>query len=325
MKSNEVARNIKLGIFVLTGLVLFFVAVFLVGSQNNLFNKTFTINAVFKNVEGLKEGDNVWLSGVKIGTVKEVRIVREGKVVVALTLKDKQNQFIKKNASAVIGSDGLVGSKIVVIKPGNSPHVVNEHDTIGATSPADTQQLINLAKDVGENTRSLTGNLDQLTQKIADGEGLVGELLNDGELAQDLRRAADNIRATTLETAQASQQLNAMLHKLNNGDGLVNRLATDTAFSYVFDQTLQNVKEVSRNSAEMSRGLKQLIDKMNSGDNALGVLLADTAFAGKLRETLDNAESASARLDENMEAMQHNFLLRGYFRKKAKKEAGGNK
>jgi phospholipid/cholesterol/gamma-HCH transport system substrate-binding protein len=82
---------------------------------------------------------------------------------------------------------------------------------------------------------------------------------------------------------------------------------------------------VSRNSAEMSKGIQQLISKMNSQENALGVLLADTAVASQLRKTLENAESASARLDENMEAMQHNFLLRGYFRKKAKREAGGNK
>jgi phospholipid/cholesterol/gamma-HCH transport system substrate-binding protein len=325
MKSNEVARNIKLGAFVLTGLVLFFIGVFLVGSQSDFFSGTFAINAIFKNVEGLKEGDNVWLSGVKVGTVKKVSIVRDGKVVVTLSLRDNQNQFVKKNASAVIGSDGFVGSKIVVIKPGDSRYAIQDNDTIGASSPADTQQLINLAKDVGENTRSLTGNLDQLTGKIAAGQGIVGELLNDGKLAQDIRNAVYNIRATTLETAQASEQLNSMLNKLNNGEGLVNRLASDTMMAYVFDETLQNVREVSRNSAEMSKGIQQLISKMNSQENALGVLLADTAVASQLRKTLENAESASARLDENMEAMQHNFLLRGYFRKKAKREAGGNK
>ena len=109
MKSKEVQQNIKLGIFVLAGLVLFFAAVFLVGSENNLFSSTFTTHAIFKNVEGLKEGDNVWLSGVKIGTVKQVRIVKEGRVVVTLNLKENQNRFIKKDATASIGSAGLVG------------------------------------------------------------------------------------------------------------------------------------------------------------------------------------------------------------------------
>jgi len=159
MRSKEIQQNVKLGIFVLAGLVLFMGAVFLVGSENNLFSKTFTTHAIFKNVEGLKEGDNVWLSGVKIGTVREVRIVKEGKVVVTLNLKNNQNKFIKRDATAFIGSDGLVGSKIVVIRPGVDPGVIQDTDTIGALSPADTQDLLNIAKDVGDNTRSLTSDL----------------------------------------------------------------------------------------------------------------------------------------------------------------------
>jgi phospholipid/cholesterol/gamma-HCH transport system substrate-binding protein len=325
MKSREVEQNVKLGIFVLAGLVLFTAAVFLVGSENNVFHKTFTTHAIFKNVEGLKEGDNVWLSGVKIGTVREVSIVKEGRVVVTLSLKNNQNKFIKKDATAFIGSDGLVGSKIVVIRPGNSPSTIQDTDTIGALSPADTQDLINIARDVGDNTRSLTYDLKSLAAKIQDGQGIVGELLNDGKFARDLRATAEQISATTKQTAQASQELHAMLYKLNHGDGLVNRLATDTTLSYTFDETLRNVRELSKNSAEMSAGIKDLIGKMNNGNNAIGVLLADSLFANRLRVTVENAEAATAKLDDNMEALQHNFLLRGYFRKKEKNEAKGNK
>jgi phospholipid/cholesterol/gamma-HCH transport system substrate-binding protein len=325
MKSREIQQNIKLGIFVLAGLVLFMGAVFLVGSENNLFSKTFTTHAIFKNVEGLKEGDNVWLSGVKIGTVRDVRIVTEGKVVVTLSLKNKQNRFIKKDATAFIGSDGLVGSKIVVIRPGTQTSVIQDTDTIGALSPADTQDLLNIAKDVGDNTRSLTSDLKMLAKKVNDGQGIVGELLSDGDFARDLRASADHMRMTTDRTAQASQELHAMLYKLNHGDGLINRLATDTSLSYTFDQTLANVRELSKNSAEMSQGLKELIGKMNSGNNAIGVLLADSLFADRLKVTVENAQHATAKLDENMEALQHNFLLRGYFRKKDKNEAKGNK
>jgi phospholipid/cholesterol/gamma-HCH transport system substrate-binding protein len=325
MKSREIQQNVKLGIFVLAGLILFLGAVFLVGSENNVFSKTFTTHAVFKNVEGLKEGDNVWLSGVKIGTVRQVSIITEGKVVVTMNLKDKQNKFIKKNATAFIGSDGLVGSKIVVIRPGDAGQIIEDTDTIGALSPADTQDLLNIAKDVGDNTRSLTTDLKTLAKRITDGQGIVGELLSDGDFARDLRASANQIKLTTGKTAEASEQLHAMLYKLNHGDGLVNRLATDTTLSYTFDQTLANVRELSRNSAEMSAGLKELISKMNSNNNALGVLLADSVFANRLRVTVENAELASAKLDENMEAMQHNFLFRGYFKKKEKNEAKGNK
>src|SRR5687768_742911 len=170
MKSRELEQNVKLGLFVLVGIVLFFAGVFLIGSENNVFNKTFTTHAIFKNVEGLKEGDNVWLSGVKIGTVKEVRIVKEGMVVVTLSLKENQNKFIKKDATAFIGSDGLVGNKIVVIRPGQRAQILQDTDTLGSSSPADTQDLINIARDVGDNTRSLTSNLNTLAKRITDGE-----------------------------------------------------------------------------------------------------------------------------------------------------------
>lgn len=321
MKKNEISRNIKLGIFVIAGLALFMTSVFFIGNENNVFARNFKAFAIFKNVEGLKEGDNVWLSGVKIGTVKNVSIVSEGKVVVQLSLKEKQNQFIKKNATAFIGSDGLVGNKIVVIRPGNANQAIHDEDTINTASPTDTQELINIAKDVGENTRSLTDNLQSLSKKISDGQGIVGEILNDGKIAQDLRAAVTNFKSTSAQTSLASAELNSMMRKLNTGDGLVNRLATDTTMAYTFDQTLANVRQVSNHAAEMSKNLEQVVAKLNSGDNAIGVLLADTSFANKMKTTLENAESASVKLDENMEALKHNFLLRGYFKKKKKEEA----
>jgi phospholipid/cholesterol/gamma-HCH transport system substrate-binding protein len=320
MKTEEAKQNIKLGLFVVIGVLLFLVSVIFIGSENNVFSRTFTAYAVFKNVEGLKKGDNVWLSGVKIGTVHDVNIVSEGKVVVMLTLKDRQNAFIKKDATAFIGSDGLVGNKIVVIRPGASAYTLEDTDTIGAFSPADTQDLINIARDVGENTRSLTYDLKLLSKKVSDGQGVVGELMTDGDIAQDLRAAVDGLRSTSIQTTKASGELASMMYKLNHGDGLVNTLATDTMLTKVFDETLTNVKEVSRNSARMSANLEELIEKMNSGNNALGLLLADTVFATKLKSTMDNAKSASAKLDENMEAMRHNIFLRGYFKKKARRE-----
>lgn len=320
MKSKEVEQNVKLGIFVVAGLVLFFVAVFLIGSENNIFSKTFTTHAIFRNVEGLKEGDNVWLSGVKIGTVKEVKIVQEGRVVVTLSLKENQNMFIRKNATASIGSDGLVGNKIVVIKPGDAPVAIQNMDTIGALSPADTQELINIARDVGYNTRSITDNLKVIADKINEGEGIVGELLKEGQFAKDLRASAERIKQTTTLTAKASHQLYALLYNLNQGEGLVNKLATDTSMADVFDETMMNVRTVSRKTAEVSKGLEALIAKINADNSAIGLLLSDTTFANRMRITLENAQSASAKLDENMEAMQHNFLFRGYFRKKEKRE-----
>jgi phospholipid/cholesterol/gamma-HCH transport system substrate-binding protein len=321
VEKEDVKQNAKLGAFVLGGLVLFLIALFFIGSERNIFARTFQISAIFKNIEGLKEGDNVWLSGVKIGTVKKVQIITEGKVVVTLSLKDKQNEFIKKDATAFIGSDGLVGNKIVVIRTGKLPQEIDDNDTINSLSPPDTQELINIAKEVGDNTKSLTTDLKKIASKINNGQGIVGELLNDGPLAQDFRKAVSTLKATGTNTARASADLSALLDQMKNGDGLIATMVSDTTMATTFREAVANVKEVSKSASLMAANLEDVSEKMNSKKNAVGVLLADTVFAGKLQTTLDNAQSASYKLDEDLEALQHNFLLRGYFKKKKKKEA----
>src|SRR6478735_3192407 len=188
MENQDIKRSLKLGAFVIGGIVLFLGAVFYLGREGNLFNRTFTISAIFKNVEGLKEGDNVWLSGVKIGMVKRVQIVAEGKVIVNLSLKDKQNEFIKKDATAFVGSDGLVGNKIVIIRPGDVAEQIHDNDTINSFSPTTSQELFDLAKELGTNIKVITEDVKITTSKITKGEGVLGELLEEGELAKQIRQ-----------------------------------------------------------------------------------------------------------------------------------------
>ena len=320
MEEDETKERIKLGAFVVGGAVLFLIAAIIVGSASNFFSKTFMVSAVFKNVEGLKEGDKVWLSGVQIGTVKKVQIVVIGEVVVGLSLKEKQNEFIRKNATASIGSDGLIGNKIVVIQPGNSPEIILDGDTINAVSPADTQELINIAKEVGENTRSITLDLKTISSKLSKGQGIIGELLNEGPFSKELRLTVHNLKTTGENTTRASSNLSNLVEDMRHGPGLLPTLISDTTFKGVFTQTLVNVKKVSKNAEAMSKSLESITAKMNNRDNAVGVLLADTAFAHKLQRTMRNTESASFRLNENMEALKHNFLTRGFFRKQARQE-----
>ncbi|MFZ6009468.1 MAG: MlaD family protein [Bacteroidota bacterium] len=320
METKELSQHIRLGMFVLVGITLFIISVFFIGSENNIFSRTFTLSTVFKNVEGLKEGDNVWLSGVKIGTVNRISITSHGRVVVTLSLKDRENKFIRKDATAFIGSDGLVGNKIVIIRPGNAGEAVHDEDTINSTSPADTQELINIAKEVGENTRALTVDLKAIAQKVSEGRGVVGELLNDGVLAQDLRKAITSFKSTGDHTAKAALELNSLLHTMQHGDGLLPALIADTSYARAFQQALTNVKKVSDHTERVTKDLEKLTGNINKNDNALGVLLNDSITAQRLQATILHAERASKKLDENMEALQHNFFLRGYFRKKDKRE-----
>ncbi len=315
---EEYKKKVKLGIFVIVGVVLFLSALFYLGKEDNWFSRTFTILAVFHNVEGLKAGDNVWLSGVKIGTVKEVKIVSEGKVIVSLALKEKQNEFIKKDATAYVGSDGLVGSKIIVVRPGTSSMTIVNNDTINARSPTDTQDLINLAKDSGTNIKAITDELKIIVSRINNGEGLIGALTNDGEITQAFRTTISNLQTTSANAAQVSRRMDAVLSEMQQGEGLLPHLLRDTTYTNTFKSALSGLDEAGKNVKQMSGELQQLTRQINDRDNLLHVLIADSSAANELKKTLGSATSASEKLDENMTAMRSNFLLRRYFKKQEK-------
>ena len=149
----------------------------------------------------------------------------------------------------------------------------------------------------------------------------MGELIHEGELSTEVRQLINSLKMASQNTNRATADLQRMMHDINTGDGLLAQLIHDSSYVQTFETTMANVKEVGENSRVISNSLKDVIRKMDNDNNAIGVLLADTTFAKKLKATLDNASSASAKLDKNMEALQHNFLLRGYFRKQEKKGA----
>jgi phospholipid/cholesterol/gamma-HCH transport system substrate-binding protein len=320
MERDENKQRVKVGGFVLLGVALFVVATIFVGSASNLFARTFLVSAKFKNVEGLKEGDKVWLSGVQIGTVRRVQILAVGEVVVTLSLKEKQNDFIRRNETASIGSDGLIGNKIVVIQPGNSNVGIEDGDTINAVSPADTQELINLAKQVGENTRTVTIDLKAITSKLSRGEGILGELLNNGEFAREIRTTMHQFNISGQHAAAASSELVLLVHDIRYGEGVLPALIRDTTIKRTFSATMTSLKKVGKSADTLAGSVNAITTKLNRADNPLGVMLQDSASAHKLQSTILHAESAAHKLDENMEALKHNFLTRGYFRRKAKQD-----
>lgn len=321
MENQDISKSLKVGAFVLGGVVIFLSALFYLGREGNMFNKTFTVSAIFKNVEGLKEGDNVWLSGVKIGTVQRVQIISEGQVIVSLSLKDKQNQFVKKNATAFVGSDGLVGNKIVIIRPGNMAATIEDNDTINSLSPTDTQELFNLAKEVGVNARAISDDIKLISNRLNKGEGIFGELIHEGPVALELRQAIGSVKRSGENMDRITAEAAVLVHQINDGNGLVSHLLNDTRYPIKVDSTLENLKATTKNAKAVSADLQVIVDKMKNNNNVAGVLLSDSLAAKELQQTLVNTNTASQKLDENMLALQHNFLFRGYFRKQKKAEA----
>jgi phospholipid/cholesterol/gamma-HCH transport system substrate-binding protein len=322
MRTAESKKAITVGIFIVVGLLIFIVGVFTLGSQRKAFVKSVQISAIFDDVEGLKLGNNVWFSGVKIGTIKKIMFYGNSQVEVVLSIEEEAQRYIHKDAFAKISSDGLIGNKIIVIEGGTlqSPMVENG-DKLTVKKITSTDEIMQTLQVNNKNLLGITGDLKILTSQLVDGKGTVGSLLNDSLLAGNFKSIITNLNTTTGNTAKMAAELSKFSHTLNTKDGLANQLLTDTVLFKNLQATVNELQKASTAAAGITGNLNEASNKLNENNNAFGMLLNDHEVAEQLKNTLGNLESGSHKLDENLEALQHNFLLRGFFKKKAREEA----
>jgi len=181
-------ETFNLGLFVIIGLVIFITAIYFIGDQKNMFDKTFTISANFNNVNGLMQGNNVRYSGINVGTVKNIAIRNDSTINVELIINEKMVRHIKKNAIATIGSDGLVGNMIVNIIPGEgSAEPISQGDVIKTYTKIGTGEMLNTLNTTNENAALLTSKLLDIVNDITKGKGTLGMLINDTIAINDIK------------------------------------------------------------------------------------------------------------------------------------------
>ncbi len=209
--------------FVAGGLALFVLAIFIIGKQKNLFNPVFKLTTTYYNVSGLQVGNNIRFSGVNVGTVDNIRIINDSTVRVDLLVRKEVKQFIKSDSEVAIGSEGLIGDRLLIITQGSSAsHLAREGEELASIEPVETDAII-------ASLEITAGNAEIVSQQLAE-----------------------------------------------------------------------------------------IMININSGTGTLGRLIQDTTIARNLDQTILNLKKSSKGLDENMEAVKHNFLLKGFFNKKAK-------
>jgi phospholipid/cholesterol/gamma-HCH transport system substrate-binding protein len=226
MDTHSQKFKIRLGLFVAVGVALFVLAVFIIGKQKNMFNPVFKLTTTFFNVSGLQVGNNVRFSGINVGTVDKIKIINDSTVMVDMLIRKEVNQFIKSDCEVAIGSEGLIGDKLIVITQGSA----------------------------------------------------------DAEIAKDGQRL---LSSEPVET----------------------------------DAIMASLEVTAGNAEIISLQLAEIMVKINSGNGTLGRLIQDSTIAENLSKTMVNLESSTKGLDENMEAAKENFLLKGYYNRKAKAAA----
>lgn len=199
----------KLGMFVIIGFVLFVGTIYFVGKQKNLFGSTFHLKVPFKTVSGLKEGNNVRFSGINIGTVDGIELISDTSVMVELVIKKGVQQFIKTDAVASIGSDGLMGDKVLTISPGTvTGNPVKNNDIISSKSAVEMADIMGSLKTSVDNAGIITAQLAQLTYKVNNGNGALSKLISDEGFSNSLKSTLTNLQTSTSEFAQFTTNLN---------------------------------------------------------------------------------------------------------------------
>jgi phospholipid/cholesterol/gamma-HCH transport system substrate-binding protein len=318
--NKETTRNVRLGIFVLAGTIFLVASLYLIGNKRNLFSNTFSIHADFYDVNGLTPGNNVRFSGIDVGTVESVDITHDRMVIVTIIIDEKYRDYIHKHDIATIGTDGLMGNKLININSvdDHSPRI-SDGDTLATLKAIETEEMTRTLSQTNDNMKVITDNLKTITQKINNSNSL-WSLLADTAVAENVRQTIVNIRLTSERSAVISGDLGIIAANIRSGQGPAGMLISDTTISGQIRQSVVNFKMVSDKMAIISGDLSLLTARTKDGEGTIGTLMMDTTLPANLNQAVLSIRSGTAAFDENMEALKHSFLLKGYFRRQEKKK-----
>ena len=298
--ANKIS-NIRIGLFITVGIAILVVTIFLLGEKSELFRSTFDVKAYFKDIQGLRSGAIVRLSGIDVGSVKRIQIVPDttGRVEVTIKLVSTIKRFIKTDTKASIETEGLVGNKVVVLKIGSSlAEEVNDGGIIKTDEPLGFSAILVETQGIMQYTKEMTKDLAEIIGRVNRGEGSIGKLLKDEQLYNDAKQL----------TQSADQSLRNITDKVAG--------VTD-----LFAELGEGVKQVVGNVDSAVVRIDNILAGIQQGKGLAGQILVDgskldTTFSSTLtniQKTSEDARLAASRLAENMEALKHNWLFKNYF------------
>jgi len=224
---KEIGKKTRLGIFVSLGIAVFILGIYFIGERQQLFRKSFHVSGIFKDVAGLQSGCNVRFSGINVGTVDGISIISDSTVRVDILISESTRKFIKKDAVASIGSDGLMGNKILIINPGKIGNKeIENNDFVSTVQPINMDDIMISLKSTIDNTSHITNDLSKITNNIQSGKGTIGRLFMDQTVAQNFDSSIVNLK-------QGLTGLNSLV------------IGARSSFAHNFDSTFVNLKDGS--------------------------------------------------------------------------------
>ena len=317
-------ETVRLGIFVLSGLLLLILTLYMIGKNRGMFTDSFVLKTHFRAVNGLISGNNIRYAGIEIGAVESVVFLNDTTIEVNMNIQTKMSNIIRQNAVASLGTDGLIGNRVVNISPGlGEAPLAKVGDVLPSQEEVSTDAMLRTLAHTNDNIAVIAEDLRVTVHHVSTSAQLT-RLLDDLSLSNNLKASLQHLHETTEQSAVLMADLTQTFAKATKQEGTLATFFTDTTLAGQLKQTLQNIQTVEGNAERLMQNLNQTIsnvDKdLNQNKGTLGVLLKDTTLSNSLRHTLNNVEESTEALKLNMEALKHNFLLRGYFKKMEKQK-----
>jgi septation ring formation regulator EzrA len=262
-------------------------------------------------------------------------------------------QFIKSDCKVTLGSEGIIGDKLLIITQGSAEApLAKAGQQLESLETIETHTIMSRLDVTTANAEAISRQLSEITFDINMGKGTLSRLIQDSILAENLNQTIANLnrfskgligadvimlslKRTAFNAEDISKQLADVINKINKGDGTLGRLIQDTTIAANLKQTALNLRKTSNgltgtdsimaklntslsNIEVVSKQLTLVVNKINKGNGTISRLLGDSIMAENLNQAIISLKSSSKGLDENMTAAKHNFLFRGYFERKAK-------
>ena len=304
----SVNRTAAVGAFVIGGVLLFAVGLFLIGDRRMLFSRNFELYAEFGKVAGLENGAKVRVAGLDAGEVLEIHVPPGpgAKFRVKMRVREDLHPLIRLDSVASIQNDGLVGNKFVQIEAGTdrSPAVAAK-GTIGSRDPFDIADLLQKMSDtidiVNTTLVDVKGEVDDALASITETAGDAQTLLND---------VGGDVRKILASTHTVATDVTAIVAGLRDGRGTVGKLLTDDSLFASAKSIATQAEQVVANLKEASEQAKGAVADLRGGNGPL------KGLSGDLQQTLALTRDAMADLADNTEALKRNFFFRGFFNRR---------
>jgi len=343
--------SLGVGIFVVGGLALFGIGLFLIGDRHQAFARHSEYYSEFVNLAGLANGAKVRVGGMDAGQVVAIDVPDSpsSRFRVKWRIDAKLRGLVRADSVATVDTEGIVGGTYLAVRPGSAQaRQAGALAIIPSKEPIELAALLErgsgLLSDadgiVKEVSGKLNGALDGVTTTVSNvndvvvalkqGRGPAGMLLSDEALAQRIRQTVtttssdvqnivadlkagrgpagmllrdEAVAGQVREAVKNAQQATADLgHASQQADALVSDLSSR--------QIPQKASDVIDNLSDSARQVRQMVSEINKPDPQ------GMSAGANVRESLMNANTASTNLADATEALKHNFLVRGFFRKR---------